>query len=1016
MSKKHKEKVIIEVLLSILAVALIIVVFGLYSRYSSNLADVLSDSGDFYDSVSVLALRLCYNIVAVFCFMVICMFIVLMLARNDNRELANERDAARKKYEITLEQSRDAIWEYDVTTGTLTKSSTNRGLLLGERVVPNSRDYAIKNGIIHPDDREKFLNFNYSLLTSEPNVSETVRAKNSDGKYSWYELVGTKIISSSGRVVSVIGRTTDITKRKEREQNEEDVAGRDKRTGLLNSKTFKQKVTSYLNVVDTATISAMYYMDIDDFARINENHGKVFADAVVIDLASKLRKIFGAKDIVARLDKDSFAVFQNNIKSVSQLEETARTITETFRNTYSETQHPIHTTVSIGIAIYPSDGNYFQTLFEKSAIALFMAKTSGKNQYVFYTDEMAGHGSAAAKYTNISFDGKTADNSESYSLVDSNMIKDAIDILFDTYDLDVSIKMLLSIIGTNYNLDHLFICEYSENRQTVTVTNEWTSMPKYLFKNNEKKISYEDAKALAFFSGDENGVYISDGNIPEIPEKLRNSNGEKLQAMFQCGIMYINGYVGYLCAEIYSEHHVWKQSETDSLILMTKIIGNNLIRLHTLEKADMISHQDALTGAFNFNTFLGEVNKRNSDNSQEKLAIIYTDVNQFKLINETYGYSAGDSILKSIGSMLRQICGNDVLICRVTGDKFICCLPYTTEDSLNDIARDIVNGGRMITSSDGENYKIVMVLGIYLMHKDDNAIVAVDRANIARKNAQQNRLTQYSFYSEKMHSELVEQKEIEDVMEEALLNEEFEVYYQPKFDINTKTICGSEALVRWNRPRHGLVFPNSFIPLFEKNGFIVELDYYVYEQVCRLMQKLMKEGRHVFPVSVNFSREHFKTDELPDRLKAVVEYYNIPPSNIEVEITESALSGVDKHFMSLLDKIRSYGFLLSMDDFGSGLSSFNMLSDLEFNVLKIDKDFFHSKTTTKRERIVISSIVIMASELGMDVICEGVETEDQAEFLKNIGCYMAQGYLFSKPIPEKEFLSRYYSDGAENEK
>ena len=205
----------------------------------------------------------------------------------------------------------------------------------------------------------------------------------------------------------------------------------------------------------------------------------------------------------------------------------------------------------------------------------------------------------------------------------------------------------------------------------------------------------------------------------------------------------------------------------------------------------------------------------------------------------------------------------------------------------------------------------------------------------------------------------------------------------------------------------GLVSPASFIPIFEANGFIVNLDYYVLDRVCNRLRELIDQGFSVYPVSVNFSREHFKSDALPERLRQTIQKYQLPPELIEVEITESALASNDRYWLNLLNKIRSYGFGLAMDDFGSGMSSLNLLCDLPFKVLKIDKDFFHTKTTNIRERIVISSIVTMASQLDMDVICEGVETEDQIKFLQSIGCTMAQGYYYDKPLPSDVYEEKY---------
>lgn len=256
---------------------------------------------------------------------------------------------------------------------------------------------------------------------------------------------------------------------------------------------------------------------------------------------------------------------------------------------------------------------------------------------------------------------------------------------------------------------------------------------------------------------------------------------------------------------------------------------------------------------------------------------------------------------------------------------------------------------------------------------------------------------------------------MEDLKEEALKNKEFIVYYQPKIDLRDNCICGAEALVRWLRPQIGLIPPNKFIPTFEEDGFIIQLDLYVLEQVCHFLREKINAGYEVFPISVNFSRAHFKTNLLPERLLQLTQKYNIKPELIQVEITESAFVDNDKYFKPILKQILDKGFSLAMDDFGSGLSSLNLLCDLPFKTLKIDKDFFHSNTTHKKERIIISSIVHMASELNMDVICEGVETKEQSDFLKSIGCYSCQGYYYSRPLPEDLFVQQYLQQKKEQE-
>ena len=249
-------------------------------------------------------------------------------------------------------------------------------------------------------------------------------------------------------------------------------------------------------------------------------------------------------------------------------------------------------------------------------------------------------------------------------------------------------------------------------------------------------------------------------------------------------------------------------------------------------------------------------------------------------------------------------------------------------------------------------------------------------------------------------------------MEDSLKNDEFLVYYQPKFNLYSNKVCGSEALVRWLHDGR-LISPGNFIPIFEDNGFIVDVDLYVYEQVCKKLRELIDAGYKVYPVSVNFSRAHLKNNSIIKRLDEVIQKYDIDPRLIHIEITESAVAIGDSFAPTLLNEIHKLGLKLSMDDFGSGLSSLNSLRRLPFDILKLDKDFFQHDVITQRERIVISNIINLARELDMEIVAEGIETEEQAQFLRNIDCPVVQGFLFSKPIPCDEFVEKYIKNQPE---
>ena len=382
------------------------------------------------------------------------------------------------------------------------------------------------------------------------------------------------------------------------------------------------------------------------------------------------------------------------------------------------------------------------------------------------------------------------------------------------------------------------------------------------------------------------------------------------------------------------------------------------------------------------------------------------DIDKFKLINDKYGYSVGDYILIEFAKVLLNYIEEDELYGRGEADKFIVLLKIKDEEDLYRRIHELFDRLAQIKKTELDNFRISIIAGAYIIDDLENMSVIVDRANIARKNITERHHSNYQLFDESMKSNLVMQKELESVMEDALRNDEFLVYYQPKFNLYSNKVCGSEALVRWMHDG-SLISPGNFIPVFEDNGFIVEVDFYVFTQVCKSLRELIDSGHKVYPVSVNFSRAHLKNNNIINRLEETIQKYDIDPKLIHIEITESAVAIGDSFAPTLLNEIHNLGFKLSMDDFGSGLSSLNSLRRLPFDILKLDKDFFQHDVITQRERVVISNIINLAKELDMEIVAEGIETEEQAQFLRNIDCPVVQGFLFSRPIPYEEFVEKY---------
>lgn len=385
-------------------------------------------------------------------------------------------------------------------------------------------------------------------------------------------------------------------------------------------------------------------------------------------------------------------------------------------------------------------------------------------------------------------------------------------------------------------------------------------------------------------------------------------------------------------------------------------------------------------------------------NADREIAFIQFDVERFKIVNETYGVEVGDEILKFFSESLSVICNDNQPFCRLTADVFMIVTAYDSDDELMDFIRKIES---CLTGYKGYEYRLIFGVAI----AEDRTVHTRrhgDNASIARQSIKGNALNNIGFFNGRMKSELQKKHTLEDYMHKALLNNEFVMYLQPKYSISSGRILGAEALARWIHPEKGMISPAEFIPLFEQNGFIIKLDQYIWESACKKIRSWIDSGIKPVPISVNVSREYLKSFDVVGKLKSLVQKYDIPVSMLELEITETIDSeGVH----NVVRDMKQAGFTMLMDDFGSGYSSLNMLKTTQFDVLKIDRSFLSEFMESTRGRKIISHTISMSQDIGLDIIAEGVETYEQAQFLKDCGCDSAQGFYYSKPVPVEAFDS-----------
>lgn len=426
---------------------------------------------------------------------------------------------------------------------------------------------------------------------------------------------------------------------------------------------------------------------------------------------------------------------------------------------------------------------------------------------------------------------------------------------------------------------------------------------------------------------------------------------------------------------------------------------------------------DPLTGGRSKRKFFEDAKKLLKKSDPEKWAVVLFDIDKFKFVNDRLGYDEGNRMLERLHKTVSDHLDRDEIFARMSDDNFVMAVKNATDNELTSRINDI------FTEFDRRNslfvkYPVVFSAGICRLnqcmhesrHGDVDINAAIDRCKIAKSTLKGTHYSSIAFYDGSIRDKALREKDYESVMPSALKRREFQCYLQPKYGLRSRNIEGAEALIRWNSPEFGFISPGDFIPIAEKNGFVVELDFFILEEVCRAMRHWLDEGKKPVVVSVNQSRLHLNYDDYIWRLREIVDKYDIPYEYIELELTESVFTENAEKLLKIMHKLHEIGFKLSLDDFGSGYSSLNMLKDIPVDVVKIDKEFFNDTMNTQKGRAVISTVVDLAKNLDMDVISEGVETREQVDFLTEIHCAMVQGYYFAKPMPISEFEKLWYED------
>ena len=416
-----------------------------------------------------------------------------------------------------------------------------------------------------------------------------------------------------------------------------------------------------------------------------------------------------------------------------------------------------------------------------------------------------------------------------------------------------------------------------------------------------------------------------------------------------------------------------------------------------------VKSEDSLTVADSFDSFVMTASKL-LKNKEKTYRIICCGIRHFSKINDAYGYVVGDEILKHCAESIKARLTDGELLCRIKGDDFLILLNGERQSDYYKIFADCSRTLTEQFAPDCPGIEINCIAGSYDIPGEEEYINrCIDNALKARNVALNDSGSHYFKYTQELEEREKEESKLQDKMKKSLSNGGFTVFFQPKVDILSEKIIGAEALVRLKGEDGKMVSPGVFIPLAEKTGMVVDIDNSVYEQTFSLMAKWIKEGKNVPLISVNVSRLHLFDDELPAKMKALIDKHSLDPSQVELEITESVFFEDTERLINMIKRLKEIGFSISMDDFGSGYSTLNFMKELPVDVIKIDGGFFMKNAMDNKSKVVISAIMQLTQNLNFESVSEGVETREQVEFIKEQGGRCVQGYYYYKPMPADEF-------------
>lgn len=819
---------------------------------------------------------------------------------------------------------------------------------------------------------------------SKTMITFEYRRADGSGRLSWVCATVRLIQDTQNGSLYAYGSLQDITEKKNLELAIKDRAERDMLTGVYNKETAIQIITDAMKKAHRQKGSyALLVFNVDHFTQIVHDSGYMVADSILKELASQLTMRFTKEKLIGRFYGDEFLVYIYNNPRPDLVRRYADEVRKSISLPYlfPNAKHPV--SICAGIVFDNDPQTSFDSLYRRARFALTAAKASGRNNCQIYSEQLEQLYSSADG--TVMLHESAAQN---YSSSGESILLKCMYSLTSSIDFRDSLENALKELGSYYNGDRVYVIELEQKEQEVRSIYEW---------KKEDVISIRDTGSILLTPDRVSGQMHSRlrqlrycGSI----EALKQRDPAVYTALKKIGIQ--SYFLATLDEKNFSVGYIGidnPRRNTDDITVINTlryVFANELTKRRLQDKQQFLSYHDGLTGVLNRNSYK-EYSENLSEEGLISMGILSLDINGLKEINRTHGNACGDDLVRSIARALEEEFPFS-RVYRFTGDEFLVVCENISYDSFRLRLRKLKERSREICS---------VSIGSAWSDADIHLETLMRNADEQRMIAKQSYYDGHASDSRRWNGET--QRDLLEKLDQNL----FCIYLQPKVDARDNRLYGAEALVRYHHPEEGLIPPMKFIPPLENAGLIHYIDFFVLEQVCKTLQKWQADGVSLIPVSLNFSRSTLLVDDLVARMDAIVDRHGIDRQYIEIEITESLGEVESSTIARIGEQVRQAGYPIALDDFGAKYSNISFLSVLRFRHLKLDKVLVNNLITNESARLIVKNIMNLCRELEINVIAEGVESEEQLEILKGLQCRYIQGYYFDKPLPVPRFEERY---------